>query len=106
MQEILGGSLEEDAAAGVAAFGTEFDEIIGLGEDIELVFDNEDGVALVDKAVEQLHEPLAIGHVEADGRLLEKVEIGLKQAAAAVLEGGEAADELADKFKALGLAAG
>jgi hypothetical protein len=35
-----------------AAAGAHVDQVIGVGDDVEVMLDNEDGVALVDQGVE------------------------------------------------------
>ena len=65
------GALVENFASVLATFGADLDEEIGLGDDIEMVFDDDDGVPLVDEAVEQVDQLAAITQVEADCRLFE-----------------------------------
>ena len=43
------GSGGYDFASGVAAFGAEVDDLVGGFDDVEVVFDDDDGVALVDE---------------------------------------------------------
>ena len=45
------GSLVEEAASILASIGADFDEIIPFHKEVGVVFDNDDGVALIDEAV-------------------------------------------------------
>lgn len=54
------GALVEDVAAVLAAFGADFDEVVGFGEEVEVVFDYDDGVALVDEVLEDVDEAFAV----------------------------------------------
>ena len=72
-----------------------------------MVLDDDDGVALVDEAVENVDEALDVLEVEADGGFLDQVEIAGGEEG--VVEGGlgaAALGELGDELDALGLAAG
>ena len=42
----------DDFAARVAAFGAEVNDVVGGFDDVEVVFDEQDGVACVDEAIE------------------------------------------------------
>src|ERR1700691_65272 len=66
----IGRALRDDAAAAVAAFGAEVDDPIGFGHDVEIVFDDDDGVAGGDQAGQYAHELLDVGHVQAHRRLI------------------------------------
>ncbi len=68
------GSLRDDASARVAAFGPEVDDPVGFGDHVEIVLDHDDGVARVDQPVQHADQLLDVGHVQADGRLVEHVE--------------------------------
>jgi hypothetical protein len=43
------------------------DEVAAFGEDVGVVLDDDDGVAFVHEAVEDVDEAFRVGHVEADG---------------------------------------
>ena len=72
------------------------DEAVGGLDDVEVVLDDDDGVAGVGQAVEHAEEPVDVLEVQAGGRLVEDVER---------LAGGAAA-ELLGELDALRLAAG
>jgi len=66
--------LGNDLAAGVAAFGAKVDDPVGGGDDVKVVFDDDDGVGLIDEALEQADEVADIGGVQAGGGFVENVE--------------------------------
>ena len=71
---LFGRALEDDAAAAAAALGPEVDDPVGLGDDVEVVLDDHHGVAGVDQPVQHADQLLDVGHVQADGGLVEHVE--------------------------------
>ena len=96
MSDVLGWALRDDAAAAFAALGAEVEEIVGVADDVEIVLDDDDGVAEAGKAVQNFEELANVVEVEAGGGLVEEIE------GAAGLALGEFASEL----HALGFAAG
>src|SRR5437879_10746457 len=52
----LGRALGDDAAAAFAAFGAEVNDPIGLLDDVEVVLDDEHGVAEIDEALQDVEE--------------------------------------------------
>ena len=68
-------ALGDDLAAGVAGFGAEVEDPVGLGGDGHVVLDDDDGVAFVDEAVEDVDEAADVLVVEADGGFLDEIEI-------------------------------
>ena len=76
----------DDLAAGVAGFGAHVEHSVGLGGDGHVVFDDDDGVAFLDEAVEDVDEALDVFEVEADGGFLDEVKIALAEGG--VVEGG------------------
>ena len=89
------GALEADGAALGAGAGAEVDDVVGDGDRLRLVLDDEDGVALVAQLQQQLVHPLDVVRVQADRRLVEDVG-----------DVGERRPEVADHLGALGLASG
>ena len=83
-------------AAVDAAFGAQVDDVVGDLDDVEVVLDDDDGVALVDEELEDVQQAVDVGEVQAGGGFVEDVE----GAAARAL------GELARQLEALGLAAG
>lgn len=106
--DLFGGAFGDDGAAVFAGFGADVDEVVGLGEDVGVVLDDDDGVAFVDEAVKEVDEAGHVGGVEADGGFLDEVEIALGGGEAAHALGGglTLADiEFGDQLQTLGLAA-
>ena len=57
------------------------EDLRGFGHDAGVVLDDDDGVALVDEAVEDVDEFLDVLEVEADGGFFDEVEIGDRRSA-------------------------
>ena len=91
--DLLGGAGGDEAAAGGAAFGAEVEDPVGAEHDVEVVFDDDDGVAVVDEVVEDAHEDVDVGGVEAGGGFVEDEKAAL-------------AGEFEGKLEALAFAAG
>src|SRR2546425_8881969 len=70
----LGRALGDDLAAGLAALGTKVDHPVRGLDDVEVVLDDDNGVAGVDEAMEYLEEALDIREMQPRGRLVEDVE--------------------------------
>jgi hypothetical protein len=68
--DLFGGALGDDAAPALAAFGAEVDDPVGVADDVEVVLDDDDGVAEVGEAVEDLEELADVIEVEAGGGLV------------------------------------
>ena len=49
LDEVLGRALGDNRATAGAAFGAEVDDPVGSFDDIEVVFDDQDRVALIDQ---------------------------------------------------------
>ena len=88
------GALEADGAAARAGAGAEVDDVVGDGDRLGLVLDDEHRVALVPQLQQQLVHALDVVGVQADGGLVEHVG-----------DVGERRPEVADHLRALGLAA-
>ena len=73
-RHVLGTARGDDLAAAVAAFGAEVDDPVGRLHDVEVVLDDDDGVALVGQFMEHLQELLHVLEVQARGGLVEDVE--------------------------------
>jgi uncharacterized protein YwlG (UPF0340 family) len=98
--------LVEQFAAVRAADRAELDDVISFEEEIEVMLDDDHGVALVHQRVKHVDEFFAVAEVEADRRLLEQVEVARESAAGAFAISREAGGEFGDEFEALRLAAG
>ena len=65
---LFGGSLRNYRASAIAAVGAEVDDVVGNFDDVEIVFDDDDGVALFDKSVENGDEFCDVVCVKSGGR--------------------------------------
>ena len=83
---LLRRTLGDDDAAGTAALGAEVDDVVGALDEVEVVFDDDDGVACIHQLLQHLDEAVDISHVEAGSRLVEDIH-GLTRAAAGQLVG-------------------
>src|SRR3989338_5413771 len=61
-------------AAPVAALGTEIDEMIGGLDDVQIVLDDEHGVALVHELLQNTEETVDVGEVKPGGRFIQDVK--------------------------------
>ena len=87
-------ALEHDLATARARAGTEVDDVVGDGDRLRLVLDDQHGVALVAQLQQQLVHPRDVVRVQPDRRLVEHVG-----------HVGERRPEVADHLGALRLAA-
>lgn len=65
------GALEDDFPAVFSGFGADIWDPVGLGGDGHVVLDNDDGVAFVGEAVEDVDEASHVLKMEADGGFFE-----------------------------------
>src|SRR3954468_16837377 len=72
--DLLGRARGDHAAALLAALRPHVDEAVGGLDDVEVVLDDHDRVALVDEAVQHLEQALDVGEVQAGRRLVEDVQ--------------------------------
>src|SRR5579862_400689 len=73
-RDLLGRALRDDAAAFVAAFGAEVDDPVGLFDDVEMVLDDQHGIAERYEAVQHVEQFLHVVEVQARGRLVENIQ--------------------------------
>ena len=89
-------ALGDDLAARTAGFGTQVDDPVGRFDDVEIVFDHDDGVAQIDQPIEHVEQLANIIKMQSSCRLIENVN-GLA---------GVGTRQLGGQLDALGLAAG
>lgn len=92
---MFGGAGGDDLAAVGAAFGAHVDNVVGAFDDVEVVFDDDHGVAAGDELLQDAHEAFGVVGVEAGGGLVEDVEGAA----------GGATGEFGGELDALGFAA-
>ena len=71
---LLGCALRDDETSAAAAFGTEVEEVIDGLEDIEIVLNDDDGVAAVNEFLEDTEKDLDVFGVETGGGFVKDVE--------------------------------
>ena len=81
-------ALAHHGSACVPATGSHVNDVVGLRDDIKLVFDDQHRVAHFKQGIERYHEFLDIVGVQASSRLV-KYEQGVFLAVAASEEGGQ-----------------
>ena len=74
LHDLLGRTCLEQASSATAALGTHVDDVVGHLDDVEVVLDDDDRVALVDQALEHAHQDADVLEVEPRGGLVEDVE--------------------------------
>ena len=72
--DFFGRALGDDGAAFVAAFGAEIDDPVCAFDDIEIVFDDDECVAVVGEAIYNRAKAMDIFKVEAGRWFIEDVE--------------------------------
>ena len=72
--DVLNSALGDDFSAFRAGIGTEFDEPVGLLQDLRVVIDEQHGVAVGHEVVHHAVESHDVGGVQSDGGLVEDVE--------------------------------
>ena len=73
MTHVLGVPAGDDFAASVAAFGTHVDEVIGRLNDVQVVLNDENGVALVNEPMEHSQKFANILKMQTRRGLIENV---------------------------------
>ena len=72
-QHLRGRTHGDQSTAGGAAFGAQVDDIVGFLDDLHVVFDDHQGMALVHQALQHVDETLHVGRVQAGGGFVENV---------------------------------
>ncbi len=70
----LGCAFGQHVTAAGTTFGAEVEHVIRREHEVEVVLDDDDGVAAIDQGLEGLHEPCDVGQVQAGRGLVEDVE--------------------------------
>ena len=64
----------DDFSAEAPGGGAEVDDVSGAGHGVVIVFDDEEGIALLAEGIEGIEEFLVVAGVESDGGFVEDVE--------------------------------
>lgn len=94
--ELLGGALGDNLTASAAAVRAEVEEVIDTLQDIQVVLDDDDCVALIDKLLQNVEQYLYIFEMKAGRRLVKDVQ-GVA---------GRLSEQLRRQFHTLALTAG
>ena len=94
--DVLGRALGDDLTAAEATLGPDVDDPVGVLDDVEVVLDDDDRVALVDEALEDVEQLADVLEVQTRRRLVEDVDGA----------SGGALLQLARELDALGLTTG
>ncbi len=70
----FGRALGYDFAAFAAAFGSDVDDIICRLDDVEIMLDDEDRIALIDEFLQDAKEELNIGEMQSSSGFVENIE--------------------------------
>ena len=72
--DVCRGASNQDLTSSAASFRTEIDDMVGGLNNVEIVLDDDDGMAGIDQTVQAVEEFLSIGEMEARGRFVEDVD--------------------------------
>src|ERR1700729_6725 len=72
--DVFGGAGGDDVAAAGAAVGAEVDDVVGGLDDVEVVLDDDDGVAAVDEPAQDAQEFADVFEVQPGGGLVQDVD--------------------------------
>ena len=80
-------TLIEEMTAGFAAFRPNLDNMICFGDTVDVMLNQDDGVPLVNEAVEEVVEAFDITAVQTNRRFFEEVEVARTEVVLSLLEG-------------------
>src|SRR5205807_9392356 len=72
-RDLLGSALGDQAAAVFSPLGAEIDEPVGIADDIQIVLDDDDGVAQVREAMQDVQQLLHVVEMQAGRGLVKQV---------------------------------
>src|SRR3989338_8213626 len=74
LRDFFGRALCNNFASACAAFRPHVDDIVGALQDVEIVFDDDDCIPLLDELLQNIDEFFNVIVVQADRRLIQKVD--------------------------------
>src|ERR1043166_7063076 len=98
-------AFRNDSSAALAAFGAEINEPIGFGDQVEVMFDHDDGMAGINEPLQNLDQAFHVRHVQSDWRFFEDEEVAFLGAAEVARVLFQAGEKMGDELDALGFAA-
>src|ERR1700722_8348597 len=102
--DLLGCAFGHNAAARFAAFGAEVDDPVRLGDEVKIMFDDDDRMAGIDETLEDTDKAADVGNVQSDGRLFKNEQVAFGRAFKEI-GFAEPREQMRDELHALGLAA-
>ena len=69
------GAGADDGAAAGTAFRAKVDQVIGNLNDIQIVLDDQNGIALIHQRLQYLHQTVNIRYMKARGGLIENIKV-------------------------------
>ena len=100
--DLFRGAGRNNLAASFAAFRAEVDDPIRFGDQVEVVFDDDDTVTCVYELLQNFYEAFHIGHVKTDGWLFENEEIAFHPLIEEFRLLFESAEQVGNELHALG----
>jgi hypothetical protein len=73
-RDLCGRAGDDDAAAAVSGLRTHVEDPVRLRHDVKIVLDDDGRIAGSNEPMQNMQEPLHIGHVQPDGGLIENIE--------------------------------
>ena len=74
LRHVFRGPCGDDLSAAAAAFGTQVDDPVGTFDDVQIVLDDQYGVALIDQPLQDIHQPTNVVEVQSRGRFVQQIE--------------------------------
>ena len=71
---LFGGACGKDLSAVAPALRTDVDDVVGEFDDVEVVFDDDDGVTPIDQLLQHIHQDADVLEMQTRGGLVEDVE--------------------------------
>src|SRR5207244_4549754 len=76
-RDVFGRAAGDDFSAAFAAFGTQIDHPVGGLDDIEIVFDDDDGIAVVAQALQHFEQHIDVLEMQSSGGLIKYVGLAV-----------------------------
>src|SRR5437588_842362 len=73
-RDFLRSAVGHDLAPRVSRFRSEIDDVIRFRDDAEIMFDNDNGMAIVDEAMQQFEQELDVSHVQSNRRFFQQIQ--------------------------------
>src|ERR1039458_231816 len=73
-RDLFGRALGHDAAAFFSAFGAQIDDPVGVADDVQVVFDDDDRVSEIRETVQHVEQLAHIVEVQSRGRLIQQIK--------------------------------